>query len=224
MEDEDSLGGSAYANYLRYTDKWGASLGLNSDNRGRSMLADIRRYTDPYEAAVRAQEEIDEVARTAQRPDHLYTDGRVDTLEGLGYAIQEMERNRTSKYYEKEKEPEVEPDSQSLEIILRRMKLGLNPYVYEYELVSATGDFICCDIDEFDPDNGRHKMSETVHWLHPRIYEKIKAKCKDIQEAMDLMDKTAKEYADKRDEIKTTILSLVESTKNLETKGHDFIL
>jgi hypothetical protein len=104
------------------------------------------------------------------------------------------------------------------------MKLGLNPYVYEYELVSATGDFICCDIDEFDPDNGRHKMAETVHWLHPRIYEKIKAKCKDIQEAMALMDKTEQEYADKRDEIKTTILSLVESTKNLETKGHDFIL
>ena len=223
MEDEDSLGGSAYANYLRYTDKWGASLGINNDNRGRSVLADIRRYTDPYEAAVRAQEEIDAVARTAQRPDHLYTDGGVGTLDRIRYTIQEMERNRTSKYYEKE-EPEVEPDSQSLEIILRRMKLGLKPYVYEYELVPATSDFICCDIDEFDPDNGRHKMAETVHWLHPRIYEKIKAKCKDIREAMDLMDKTEQEYKDKRDEIKTTITSLVESTKNLETKGHDFIL
>lgn len=223
MEDED-LDGSAYANYLRYTDKWGPSLSINNDDRGRSMLADIRRYTDPYEAAVRAQEEIDEVARTAQRPYHLYTDGWVDVVDDMGYAIQEMERNSTSKYYEKEKEPEVEPDSKSLEIVLRRMKLGLKPYVYEYELVSATNDFICCDIDEFDPDNGRHKMAETVHWLHPRIYEKIKAKCKDIQEAMDLMDKTEQEYADKRDEIKTTILSLVESTKNLETKGHDFIL
>lgn len=219
MEDEDSLDGSAYANYLRYTDIWGPSLGINKDNRGRSMLADIRRYTDPYEAAVRAQEEIDEVARRAQRPG----DANADVVDGMRYAIQEMERNRTSKYYEKE-EPEVEPDSQSLEIVLRRMKLGLKPYVYEYELVSATNDFICCDIDEFDPDNRRHTMAETVHWLHPRIYEKIKAKCKDIQEAMHLMDKTAKEYEDKRDEIKTTILSLVESTKNLETKGHDFIL
>lgn len=224
MEDGDNLCAS-YANYLTYTDKWGASLGLNSDNRGRAMLAEIdRRYTDPYEAAVRAQEEIDEIARTAQRPYHLYTDGGVDTLDGMRYAILEMERSRTSKYYEKEKEPEVEPDSQSLEIILRRMKLGLKPYVYEYELVSATGDFICCDIDEFDPDNDTHKMAETVHWLHPRIYEKIKAKCKDIQEAMDLMDKTAKEYENKRDEIKTIITSLVDSTKNLETKGHDFIL
>lgn len=219
MEDEDSLDGSAYANYLRYTDIWGPSLSTNNDNRGRSMLADIRRYTDPYEAAVRAQEEIDEVARRAQRPG----DANADAVDGMRYAIQEMERNRTSKYYEKE-EPEVEPDSQSLEIVLRRMKLGLKPYVYEYELVSATNDFICCDIDEFDPDNRRHTMAETVHWLHPRIYEKIKAKCKDIQEAMHLMDKTAKEYEDKRDEIKTTIASLVESTKNLETKGHDFIL
>ena len=70
MEDEDSLC-SSYANYLRYTDIWGSSLSTNSDNRGRSMLADIRRYTDPYEAAVRAQEEIDEVARRAQRPGEL---------------------------------------------------------------------------------------------------------------------------------------------------------
>jgi hypothetical protein len=227
MEDEDSLGGSAYANYLTYVDR--SSLRMNNDG-ARAMLDEMdtmrmalgnprcNRYTDPYEAAVRAQEEIDAVARTAQRPG----DANPDAVDGMRYAIQEMERNRTSKYYEKE-EPEVEPDPQSLEIILRRMKLGLKPYVYKNRYVSAISEFVCCDIDEFDPDynpTGR----PTVNWLHPRIYEKIKSKCKEVQDAIDLMDKTEKEYEDKRDEIRTTILSLVESTKNLETKGHDFIL
>ena len=116
------------------------------------------------------------------------------------------------------KDPEVEIEAEIVSLIVKKMDLGLRPYVHVMKIVSSVEKFIETDIIPFDPEiqSGNGSEVQSIIWLPPRIYDKIKAKYLEVQAVLENLNRV-------QQEAKATLNSLEDSIANLKDKGHDFI-
>ena len=114
------------------------------------------------------------------------------------------------------KKPEVEIEAEIVSLIVKKMELGLRPYVHVSQMASGIEKFMDTDILPLDTSLP-FVETRTIVWLHPRIYDKIKTKYKEVQAVLENLNRVQQETI-------SSLNALEDSITNLKDKGHDFIL
>ena len=114
------------------------------------------------------------------------------------------------------RDPEVEIEAEIVSLIVKKMELGLRPYVHVTQMASGIEKFMDTDILPLDTSLP-FVETVTIVWLHPRIYDKIKTKYSEVRSVLENLNRVQQETI-------SSLNALEDSITNLKDKGHDFIL